>query len=215
MKTVAKLMGDRHPILFSTPMIHAILEGRKTQTRRIVNPQPKATRLIAPVESILWNEPEARWLAWRHPYGGFTRSGEAWRCPFGAAGDRLWVRETFGIIKGNGIRTVYRADGDPPPPILGTPEKNGVRKRKWTPSIFMRPAQSRITLEVTDVRVERLHAITELDAEAEGMRSFCACDCSQPTFREGFARGWDKINGKRGPWKTNPFVWVVSFKRAS
>jgi hypothetical protein len=195
---------ERHPILFSTPMIHAILEGRKCQTRRLVKPAPtKNTRILFP-EAF----DAARWFGWtwsgpnRHD-GRRTR--QRWKCPYGWRGHRLWVRETFGIVTGNGTRVVYRADGEPPTPTLGTAEKNGVRKMKWTPSIYMRPSQSRIVLAVHAVRAERLHAITETDAVLEGMPRRGA--------RDTFERLWDTINGKRGPWKSNPFVWVVTFQR--
>lgn len=225
MKTVAKLTGDRHPILFSKPMIHAMLEGHKTQTRRIVRDVSKAAspRRLATAKTIL----------------------DRVHCPYGKPGHLLWVRETFGIVTGNGSRVVYRADGDPPPPVLGTSEKNGVREMKWTPSIFMRATQSRITLEVTAVRVERLNEITEDDARAEGVEGYTletwsGYDPKTDSYPEFFAAPepkdgiknvrhhvrvtsartryeqlWNQINGARAHWSSNPFVWVIEFKRAA
>lgn len=208
----------RYPILFSTPMIHAIRGGRKWQTRRIVRPPSCARvfeRLSYPEQShadnsFNWTGVRNEYLHWA--YGGGDLKDDVLKarieCPYGEPGSELWVRETFGYVTSNGKRLVYRADGDPPSPLLGTPEENGVRTMKWTPSIFMRPAQSRITLRIQAIRAQRIHSISEEDARAEGVEP-------QPTCRGNFARLWDTINGKRGPWASNPWVWVLEFKRAA
>jgi len=141
--------------------------------------------------------------------------------PYGGKGDRLWVRETF--LVGDGMnpendptRPTYRADFIDADAI----------PVKWTPSIYMRRHQSRLTLEVTGVRVERLQAITEDDAKAEGARPFFETfpmfgreqtitsgeRCADAEHRAGFAVLWDEINADRATWKSNPFVWVVSFR---
>lgn len=129
------------PILFSGPMVRAILEGRKTQTRRVVKPQPAHIAGIGTVLNI------------------DTITGKA--CPYGKPGDRLWVRETWDGVRldGGGALVSYRADGDKPVTDDG----------RWHPSIHMPRWASRITLEVVSVRVERLQEISEEDAMAEGV----------------------------------------------
>lgn len=212
------------PILFSAPMVKAILEGRKTQTRRIIKPQP---------------------LEWIETYDGklpakLSNDGndtlEAIECPYGKAGDRLWVRETWACVTGNmehpkphssdSILILYRAD-------QGEPEKLISEIKGWKPSIHMPRAYSRLTLEITGVRVERLQDISEEDAKAEG----CITEKVRSGFdgsiidvpkeiphesgkglvgwdncRDWFADLWESINGPES-WEANPFVWVVEFKK--
>jgi hypothetical protein len=171
------------PIIFSGPMVRVILSGRKTQTRRVVKCRGGLDALAM------------------HQYG---------RCPYGVPGDRLWVRETWGRYNVAPPGVLYRADEAPRP--CGDPER-------WRPSIFMRRADSRITLEVTAVRVERLNSISEEDARAEGA-SWSPNQSEQ--YPDGLALQpanaafrcmWDSINGKRASWASNPFVWVVEFRR--
>ena len=212
-----------HPILFSGAMVRAILDGRKTQTRRVVKPQPDEVFERSGDVLLAWGE-EARSVSVQ--------------CPYGAPGDLLWVRETHAYIwpapvdngmvyddehpEGRPIRrdeceVEYRADtgnaypGDwPPEDARGNSEAP-----KWSPSIFMPRWASRLTLRVTDVRVERLQSISEADAEAEGAEPILVPpDGGSCPFCEGFRRLWDSINAKRGHgWDTNPWVWVVSFER--
>lgn len=184
------------PILFSAEMVNAIMSGRKTQTRRIVKPEP---------DSILNGEPY-----WN--IGGLRlreTANNPLHCKYGSIGDRLWVRETFwhnDEIPGiDGC--CYRADGEMPNHMIdgGT---------KWKPSIFMPRWASRILLEITDIRVERLQDISESDAKAEGCR--CNKDTCAETgygnYRDSYRALWESINGK-GSWDTNPFVFAISFKR--
>ena len=218
-------MTDR-PILFSGPMVRAILAGTKTQTRRLLTDRlkryPSATEHL---DMLFRDDPKSRVRVAEcgavlvDTHGGIA-SGIA-SSPYGVPGVRLWVRETFATLTGNGHRTVYRADNDPPmtgPADCPVP----VLDMKWTPSIFMRRAQSRLTLTVTDVRVERLQSITEEDARAEGVAGKpCADEGDEydPTCRHclsargAYAALWDSINGERAPWASNPWVWVVSFAR--
>ena len=130
------------PILFNTHMVRAILDNRKTQTRRLIKSQP-----IGPVEKT----PDSRWLDHGFLLPEERSVGNEFSCPHGKPGDRLWVRETV-CLSGSGSGSVpyYRADGDPQ------------IKVRWTPSIFMPRSASRITLEITDIRVERLQAIASL-----------------------------------------------------
>lgn len=176
------------PILFSGPMVRAILEKRKTQTRRVIKPQPEAWAH----DMVGWElaMPNCRPL---YP-DSFARS----YCPYGQPGDRLWVRETWTIPDPTDKRTVcYRSSNDP----ITTGEK-------WKPSIYMPRWASRITLEITGVRVERLQDISESDAKAEGCPHYETPDgtCSY-WFRE-----YLKKHGHM-EWDANPWVWVVEFKR--
>lgn len=173
------------PILMSTPMVHALLEGRKTQTRRIIKSP---------------HYPE-EWIANN--------------CPYGRIGDLLWVRETFCLVddqKYGGIKWLdYRA----------TPECNESHPAgwenapddptalKWKPSIYMPRIASRLTLEITGVRVQSLNDISEEDAQAEGV-SNRDTDGAWTSAVEGYAGLWDSINGK-WPWDGNPAVWCISF----
>lgn len=186
------------PILFSAPMVRAILGGRKTQTRRIVNARV-APWLLDPAHG------------WDDAYVLDPGNELLARCPYGAPGGRLWVRETWARLTGNGHRIVYRADGDDP--RLGWDDDPSTRRPRmtWTPSIHMPRWASRITLEVTDVRVERLQAITEEDAVAEGVARHV--EGATRGARTAFASLWDSLNGERTPWSTNPWVWVVGFRR--
>lgn len=189
------------PILFSDPMVRAILDGRKTQTRRIVKAKG--------IWSVVDREDGTKWP------GGEDQCGD-WQdfpCPFGSAGDRLWVRETWSPMpncrpipnpeKYDNKPAWYKADNDRP---MWAGDK-------WTPSIFMSRVASRITLEITSIRAERLHGISEEDAIAEGTQ--CAGVPASLTNRGAFAQLWSTIHAADGPngWAANPWVWVIGFKR--
>ena len=205
------------PILFTATMVRAILEGRKTQTRRIVEPQPEAG-----LDRMEWRlEATGEWDAY---YRNKRRAYTLRRCPYGVPGDRLWVRETF-LTRGAGEITCYRAD-------VGPVEAAGFGAMYggWKPSIFMPRARSRITLEITGVRVERLQEISNEDAEAEGIEvprcpkcSYTYQDCLRHMDHNlcgeeapasavyAYSLLWDSLNAKRAPWSSNPWVWVLSF----
>mgnify|MGYP001451522500 CR=1 FL=1 len=186
------------PILFSSEMVRAILDGRKTQTRRIINPQPKT--IIKDPRNRL---PEAFWV-----------DGEKWiKCRYGQPGDRLWVRERFfcndyrypkGPINELKDALYYYADGIP----CFEGEESLIR---WKPSIYMPRWASRITLEIDEIRVERVQDITEDDAMAEGCEKLLM---ETRSALNNFMNLWNFINSKRGyGWDTNPWVWVVKFHR--
>lgn len=201
------------PILFSGPMVKAILDGRKTMTRRVVKKQP--------IDMLPMNVPN-QWCALDERAETGNR-GSIRSCRFGVPGERLWVREAFGIFDaaGNERAVGYRADGEDGEgywrEVLESryfQDDYFPADEKWRPSIHMPRWASRITLEITDVRVERLQEITEEDAQKEG------CDGWVLEMGDDFGDSvvpfmhlWDSINGKKYPWASNPWVWVVSFKR--
>ena len=179
------------PILFSAPMVRALLAGTKTQTRRVVKPRKDRDMgcELAPSE-----------------LAGEVNGGE-FRNAYCAPGDRLWVRESFihepadycweasVSIPSRPASTVYRADVADP------------RGGRWTPSIHMPRALSRITLEVIGVRVERLRDISTADCWAEGIAASPDVD----PWHE-YRALWESINGP-GSWDANPWVWCVAFRR--
>lgn len=208
-------MTDR-PILFSAPMVRALLEGRKTQTRRAIKPQPRGR--IDPVVSFNHGRME---IAFGPDMRDKDGAPKWWR-PLAQAGDRLWVRETCAIVSTVDPGFVlYRADGyeaecvrqgfDKPFP----PESEA----RWRPSIHMPRWASRITLEVIDVRVEHLHDISEADAIAEGIRQLpgplivygvANGDNYATSAKSAFASLWRSING-HDAWELNPWVAAYTF----
>jgi hypothetical protein len=241
-------MKDK-PIIFNDPMVRAILEGRKTVTRRVVKPQPDPTKNIAGICPELKDESGLfqTWL--RNSDGGVDEdfNAQQWKCPYGAPGDRLWVREMWADVNTyDGPAICYRADGSymswqdfstsfgpdygagPSMDYKSYPGDycmwwsdllNGAPEHKWRPSIHMPRWASRITLDVTGVRVERLQDITEEDAKAEGL-SFDGLawfvpgnpDTGAPTARECFAQFWDSINAAPKPvYKNKQIVSYVSY----
>ena len=177
------------PILFSGPMVQAIREGRKTQTRRVVKPQPDFVNKLGV------------------PFYPDGKGPVDYRlCPYGQTGDRLWVRETFAQIgvEGRGQATVFRASGEFDAEKWDMPQREW---KGWKPSIFMPRWASRTTLEITGVHVQRLNEISEDDAREEGWHP---ADGQGPC--EWYEDLWNSINGP-GSWGANPWVWVIEFKR--
>ena len=185
MTTLETNIAKERPILFSGEMVRAILEGRKTQTRRVISKQPLAG------ENVRYNADNGYVL-----YGPeFMR--QFVKCPYGQPSDRLWVRESWAL---DGSRVVYMADLS----------RSGQAWVKWKPSIHMRREYSRINLEITGVRVERLQDIKNKDAIAEGVSYDVSKPQGSPVAR--YQTLWEKINGGES-WDANPWVWVVEFKR--
>ncbi|HFQ6394209.1 hypothetical protein G9H14_08965 [Klebsiella pneumoniae] len=226
-------------MIFNGEMVRAILDGRKTQTRRIIKwKQTRFTEIGEREDGSKWpwSEDAEHACDFWHP------------CPFGAVGDRIWVRETWGVVSheldedgrirpwtpdrpatvihempfGNGYysgHAIYAADGDF---TWGDDDGYEDGRSCWKPSIHMPKAASRILLEITDVRVERLNAISEEDARAEGIIDGgclncgepepCGCANPEPDATDAFAYLWQSIYGQES-WNANPWVWVISFKR--
>lgn len=225
-------------ILFSGPMVRAILDGRKTQTRRVALSCPEINSYYT-------------FTGLRHGRAYFDLTTKSKKYPLlipqfgvnsrcGVAGDRLWVRESWArhcdvsgydcvVYRAGGANAVLCADGGDGDPVgIDRPvEIDETGPPKWTPSIHMPRWASRITLEVTDVRVERLQDITGKDILAEGavdrphhIEGLGKCPVSAfdgvcyPDLKSLWAAGWNKLNAKRGyGWAVNPWVWAISFKR--
>jgi hypothetical protein len=239
---VSRAVTER-PILFNDAMVKAILDGRKTVTRRLVKPAP--VRVEAHDERIgttgdgkpIRVHCPAGWR-WRDTYAADgVDVGAALRvhCPYGAPGDRLWVREAWApldadyapiaastpdvsrdVERGRMVHAACRADhvdarGDGPHAL------------RWRPSIHMPRWASRLTLEVVSVRVERLHEIGSEDARAEGLEwvphmygvKGVAAFWWHGDPVQSFRALWDSINADRAPWASNPWVWRVEFRRVS
>lgn len=239
MTTLAK----ERPILFSGPMVQAILEGRKTQTRRVV-------KLSDPTQTYAQFDDDG-WPMSEDIYGDWHRDD----CPYGVVGDRLWVRETWKYddwteegepyiryAADNATQLMTPSDdwADRVMSIwaeLSAPENYNIdqraRDRKWRPSIFLPRWASRITLEVVSVRVERVQDISEEDAIAEGVETAMPATAGavlpsndmlrtngygvvMQSAKAEYAKLWDTINAKRGyGWDANPWVWVIEFKQVA
>jgi len=185
-QTEKTMAGKERPILFSAPMVRALLAGAKTQTRRLVRGAPDD------------------WAPGPDAYGAGNEDGDCLiRCPYGTPGDRLWVKETYHTSPH--FDCLYRADYEDGAVLRKVTAHGG-----WKPSIFMPRHLSRLTLEITGVRAERLQDIGRGDAMAEG--------CPFPNMaagddpRDWYAEMWRTINGAAS-WDANPWVWVVEFSK--
>ncbi len=202
------------PILFNSAMVRAILDGRKTQTRRVI----KGLGIVPGIGEVLKGSDNAReWLEY---------------CPYGKVGDLLWVRETWGdCTKGSDItagthwdKPLYKADAD----AYGLLGHDGMgpiyaEEIRWRPSIHMPRRASRILLELKNIRVERLNDISENDAMDEGVGELCFdeveyCEICKKIggaigdHKPVFIQLWQFINGP-GSWDRNEWVWVIEFKQ--
>lgn len=227
------------PILFSGPMVKALLEDRKTMTRREI------TRLLGfgPITELKKTDTPGYDWCFRNKrmlWNDITTKTILERCPYGQPGDRLWVRETFCLEGGPDVgympdiptdgtpfkevdintdfeyRLVphYRAT-EPDASIVPVNSEEGDDRTRWRPSIHIPRWASRILLEITDVRVERLHDITEEDEKSEGVDPslFMGVGVDETyAHRYAFRELWMKLNGPDS-WDANPWVWVVEFKR--
>ncbi len=225
-------MSSERPILFSGSMVRAILESRKTQTRRVIRPLPQgfwgspSDALAGGVLQAIIDDPKANNI-------GKVRD-EYIRCPYGKPGDRLWVKEKHQYFK-CGMTDCGEEwdlwegpfyDGDRPTSIIYAATPGTSSPDRWRSSIHMHRWASRITLEIVGVRVEPLAAITPSEVVAEGIGRYCPTAGAFYGFwpdgeRRGeimgaFVESWDAINATRGHgWVTNPWVWVVDFRRVT
>lgn len=190
------------PMLYSTPMVQAIIAGRKTVTRRSISTQPDnegyfEMKLKDGVLEIDYNQGD---------------ENPRVKCPYGSKGDVLWVRETWAKVpasaycQSNGVLQMPLDD-----PSMVAVFKAGWNRSSplWKPSIHMPKITARIWLQITNIKVERLHGITEADAIAEGVEPF-GFRIKNSAIRL-FQQLWQSINGEES-WNTNPWVWVISFK---
>ncbi len=221
------------PILFRDVMVRAILRGRKSQTRRMVDVDRGMVKLRGGRSSLYLDRDGVPGLSWV-PFSGsptipWEKEGV---CPYGDVGDRLWVRETWRAVEresDNVDGILYDAD-NAFIPIENTAKAaeqwvvaygNGKHGTSWRPSIFMPRWASRLLLEITQVRIQRLHEISEADAKAEGVEphvlmrklypSIHAADAINYDYRRGFMNAWMQINGAES-WDANPHVWAISFR---
>lgn len=227
-------MSKERPILFSTELVKEILAGRKTMTRRIMNPQPSEE--FAPSKCQIY-EP-ARYDKNGDMYQGSPIFGcydingedEGYKSKYGQIGDFLWVREAWADVtdafdEADEIRNVaFRADNSVwdcygQMVYLEQLGDSGIEVKKWKPSIHLPKVASRLTLEIKDIKVEKLQDISDEDIKSEGFTtSHYYCDervghvCT--SARDLFINRWDWLNAKRGfSWESNPFVWVIEFKK--
>lgn len=227
-------------MIFNAEMVRAILDGRKTQTRRIMKVQPSEG--FSPMNMALETDYEAHWYTpgivdkdgylqpAKHDVFGVASDEEGYTCPFGAVGDRIWVRETFATLEPGSYEPVKPQQGYCQELRYAATDRlaksgSDIRGYKWIPSLHMPRWASRITLEITGVRVDRLQNISDEDAEAEGIDMealFDAQDCydciadhnmtGRPTVTGAFKHLWESIYGEEG-WQANPWVWVITFQR--
>ncbi len=199
-----------HPILFTGEMVRAILAGSKTQTRRVIKPQPH-------IEGTVRRFSDGVTDLWGSDAGGFGH------CRIGQPGDLLWVRETWCLVNdtefGGEQWVDYRAtpsdSAEHPAGWQNAPDDE--EALKWKPSIHMPRKYSRLTLRVSNVRVERVQDISESDALEEGIEQINEAPVPghfDYRAREKFSGLWDSINEKRGySWESNPWVWVIDWDK--
>lgn len=217
------MVNKMRPVLMNAFSINAILKSRKRQTRRVIRPQPG-----------MFFTTFSKLEIFKSVLHAIYKDGAMVRCPYGNVGDRLWVRETWAAERGynnlaprdiegqyasiENVDLWWRADH-------ASDRRLDAKPGKWRPSIFMPRWASRITLEITDIRIERVQDISEADAIVEGVsdaRMFLPGEfevepaqkktgLSLPVWR--FMHLWNSINGKRGyDWPSNPWVWIIEFK---
>ncbi len=218
------------PILFSAPMVRALLDDSKIQTRRVVK-LDRTLGIEAHADVHMWHDNgNGTWDGGCRADGGAAATViRGLHSRYGVPGDRLWVRETWRTdTQPDGTNGIRFAADDAFIPIQPTREMadhwvdaydNDKHGKDWRPSIFHKRWASRLLLEVTRIRVERLCDITEEDAKAEGVTlsknpsHFYFGAAQQAPHRFEFATLWDSINGKRAPWMADPWTWVIDFKK--
>jgi len=218
------------PILFSGEMVRAILEGRKTQTRRVIKPQPFFNEFAIGTYHPTIIDKQGEYAPGEAVFGIWELHDGGWaiKCPYGQIGDQLWVRETFAAaIENNylkpsdleGLYIYYKANTGNDWERQSTGEVLG----QWRPSIHMPRWASRIQIEIKNMSVERVQDVSEEDAVKEGVLSAQGIQdyktkplsfaAGRTTPKDAFSELWDSINEKRGfSWDSNPWVWVLEFE---
>ena len=214
------------PIILCTEMVRATLEDRKIKTRRVIkHPAVPNSDIVSFQEFLDVPQPDINWEPKEGYYALLKCNANQncatiyFKCPYGQVGDRLWVRESFLDYPVKGC--LYKADYNTKRIELAD---DAFCVPQWKPSIFMPRWASRITLEITGIRVEKLQEITEEDALNEGIYSNSICGdfgfhwvskhSGYETAQTAFHNLWDSLNAKHGySWESNPWVWVISFKR--
>jgi hypothetical protein len=220
-------------IIMQAESVLATLDGRKTQTRRIVKLKPWMAR-DAMTRDAAWADPGIGAGGYLKVPRGQDNTAHRLYCPYGAVGDRLWVRETAwfdremmpllgylrcffegGDVRHEGDPTTAKAPGLPGSHVASVFNLNTALVRRS--SIFMPRWASRLTLQITGLRVERLQAISDADTLAEGVRSHTTSDdtaTGAASRRQVYRNLWDSLNAKRGyGWDANPWVWVIGYRR--
>jgi hypothetical protein len=213
-------MDRELPIIFSTAMVRAILDGKKTQTRRVVSPIQVPYKLDEPIGEDTWAAVAQNSVRYGFCVFGKTAESVAKQtfCPICSVGDRLYVREAWAKLEDNTNNNikgmVYRASEID---FYGNDDEHiWADDIKWKPSIHMPKKNTRIWLEVTGVRCTRLQDISAMDCIAEGIERSTAIDVHDRTVEEinKYREVWDSLNAKRGyGWDKNPWVWVIEFKK--
>lgn len=220
------------PILFSTPMVNAILGNRKTMTRRtngleLVNNDPDGYEFMFELDYITNGGKTGLEFFFTESYGlAGTKSRYGQRCPYGQIGDVLWVREKFQLVTPYGPEDYYFGYADNSFSDNEASDKYYFcNSYEWKPSIHMPKEACRIFLEITNIRVERLRDITQEDAIAEGIKTYFSTLFQEDRYHDylnqdstwrspisSFESLWQSINGHES-WDSNPWVWVIEFKR--
>lgn len=212
----------QHPILFSTPMVQAILQGNKTMTRRVV-------KVIVEASLVGTNPFTFSWIASENGIEAIGRLLYLSQSPYGKVGDVLWVRESFTVLEpehcigGMKSRFIYKANMNPDSEEIRQDYIKCGYPYKWKPSIHMPKEACRLFLQITNIRVERLQEISEDDAINEGIENLGKGYSLTPwkdylgkggfvATRTSFFTLWSKINGINS-WNSNPWVWVIEFKQ--
>ncbi|QXO41662.1 hypothetical protein JA116_13420 [Morganella morganii] len=202
-------------IIFTDEMVRAILDGRKTQTRRLVNSVPTTHDFHGWIMSSACAKDEGK-ACWAIGDSPLLKDPIRLNCPVGKVGDRLWVRETFGLrvvrdaAGGTGEFITYRASK--PDAVYCTCASGSVIPMKWKSPAQMPRRSSRILLEITGVRVERLQDISQEDAQAEGFEGYDDDVSGGMSPYSEFSQAWTDIYGKDS-WRENAWVWVIEFKQ--
>jgi hypothetical protein len=209
MTTAEKTEVRARPIIFTAESIQAMLDDTKTQTRRVVKPQPPKEARLGLVVNTYSDPLRSHALFFRGPTVESPGLGEVVNCPYGKVGDLLWVKENFFVLED------FKIPLKTPQPVHYSADGNikSLEDYRKVSSLFMPRWASRLTLEITSLRVERVQAITDADALAEGVAAVKKIATQyEGKYASRYKEVWEKLN-KKFPWESNPWVFVIEFKR--